>query len=457
MHKFLCFGLFLIGSLLMSAITLNVNLLPKAMAIENKSYNNYDNSQRYEEEYSDGYRVDTSQQSNNDDNYGYDDKNKPPEIFPANKVAELGDEWWQWITGLDSDIVNPFTEFGQSGCDVGLQDNGKYLFLVGSAIDNDTGFPEHECGVKQGTSILFPIVNVLCDDLEVGTIFFGANEQEQRICANNLAVNASNLHVNIDGYEVRDPEQYRVDSPAGGFEFTAVEDNPVSIPVGNGTGVADGYWILLKPFKPGEHTITFSGQLNFPDGSAFQAGATYFLEVKPVEKSYGSKSYQQNYPTDYQQDYPTDNNSTDYQQDYPTDNNSTDYQQDYPTDNNSTDYQRNYPTDNNSTDYQQDYPTDNNSTDYQQDYPTDYQRDYPTDYQRDYPTDYQRDYPTDYQRDYPTDYQRDYPTDYQRDYPTDYQRDYPTDYQRDYPTDYQRDYPTDYDTTDYPLNYPTDY
>ena len=290
------------------------------------------------------------------------DKNKPPEIFPANKVAELGDRWWQWISGLDSDKVNPFTDFGQSGCDVGLQENGKYLFLVGSAIDNDTGFPEHECGIKQGTSILFPIVNVLCDDLEVNTIFFAANETDQRICANSLAGNPSNLTVNIDGYEVRNPEQYRVDSPAGGFEFTAVEDNPVRIPPGNGTGVADGYWILLKPFKPGEHTITFSGQLNFPVNLTTEAGATYFIEVKPVEKSYGSDRYQQNYPTDYQQNYPTD-----YQQNYPTD-----YQQNYPTNYNTTDYQQNYPTD-----YQQNYPTD-----YQQNYPTDYQQNYPTDYQQ---------------------------------------------------------------------------
>ena len=183
MHKFLCFGLFLIGSLLMSAISLNGNLLSNAMAIENNSYNNYDdNSQRYEEDYSDSYRVDPSQQSNNnDEDYGYaDDKNKPPEIFPANKVAELGDRWWQWISGLDTNIVNPFTETGQAGCDVGLQDDGKYLFLVGTNKNfttyPDNGFPEHECAVKQGTSILFPIVNVICDDLEVGTVFFGATE-----------------------------------------------------------------------------------------------------------------------------------------------------------------------------------------------------------------------------------------------------------------------------------------
>jgi hypothetical protein len=324
MHKFLCFGLFLIGSLLMSAISLNGNLLSNALAIENNSYNNYDdNSQRYEEDYSDSYGVDPSQQANNnDEDYGYDDdKNKPPEIFPANKVAELGDRWWQWISGLDSNIVNPFTETGQKGCDVGLQDDGRLLFLVGTQKNfttyPDNGFPEHECGIKQGTSILFPIVNVICDDLEVGTVFFGATEQDQRICANIIAGNASDLHVNIDGYEVIDPEQYRVDSPAGGFELSAVEDNPVGIPEGNGTGVQDGFWILLKPLKPGEHTITFSGKIT---STGTDAGATYFLDVKQAEKSYGSSSYQQNYPTDYSQNYPT----AGYQQNYPTD-----YQQNY--------------------------------------------------------------------------------------------------------------------------------
>ena len=119
----------------MSAITLNGNMLSKALAIENNSYNNYDNSQRYDEDYSDSARVDPSQQpNNNDENYGYDDKNKPPEIFPANKVSELGDRWWQWVSSLNNITdPNPFTDLGQSGCDVGLQDDGRLLFLVGSA------------------------------------------------------------------------------------------------------------------------------------------------------------------------------------------------------------------------------------------------------------------------------------------------------------------------------------
>ena len=38
MDKILCFGLFLIGSLLMSTLTLNVNLLSNAMAQEYDKY-----------------------------------------------------------------------------------------------------------------------------------------------------------------------------------------------------------------------------------------------------------------------------------------------------------------------------------------------------------------------------------------------------------------------------------
>lgn len=257
----------------------------------------------YDDDY-DSYYEDYNRYGYDDDNGGYLEEDKKSKIFPANKVSELGDRWWQWISSINANIVNPFTETGQAGCDVGLQDNGKLLFLVGS-IKNvtafpDTGFPEHECGIPKDTSILFPIVNVICDTLEVNTPFFGADETTQRICANSLTDTFDNLTVTIDGFEVKNPEQYRIDSPAGGFAFTAVENNPVGIPAGNGTGVQDGFWILLKPLKPGEHTITFSGALDFsqvtPINDILEYGATYFLEVQSDKQSY--------YPEDYNQDYP---------------------------------------------------------------------------------------------------------------------------------------------------------
>ena len=325
---------FLMSTLVMLASPFaNLPIFSNVMAQEENSYNNYEKSEKYDD-YNDNYRANTYQPSNyedgygynnnsygynnndgygynnhdgygynNKDGYGYKDKNKTPQIFPANKVSELGDRWWQWISGINinSTGVNPFTDTGQAGCDIGLQDDNTLLFLVGSLKDPATGdFPEHECGIPAGTSILFPIVNVICDTLEVNTPFFGANETAQRICANNLTDTYDNLTVNIDGLEIKNPEQYRIDSPAGGFSLTAVENNPVGIPAGNGTGVQDGFWILLKPLKPGEHTITFSGALDFSQvpgiNSILEYGATYFLDVQSDKKSY--------YPEEYNQDYP---------------------------------------------------------------------------------------------------------------------------------------------------------
>jgi hypothetical protein len=243
--------------------------------------------------------------SDNRKDNGYDDSDKNLQIFPANKVAELGDRWWQWAASLNvEENPNPFTETGQEGCDVGLQENGKLLFLVGTSKNfttyPDNGFPVHKCEIKKGTQILFPIVNTICDTLEVNTPFFGANETAQRICANNLANTAFDLHANIDGFEVKNPEQYRVDSPAGGFTLNAVENNPVGIPAGNGTAVQDGFWILLKPLKPGEHVISFSGAFDFRQvpglGVILEYGATYLLDIQPSEKSYYPDDYhQQNY------------------------------------------------------------------------------------------------------------------------------------------------------------------
>src|ERR687897_2014088 len=219
---------------------------------------------------------------------GYDDNDKNLQIFPANNVAELGDRWWQWIVSLNNITdANPFTETGQAGCDVGLQDDGRLLFLVGSPSDPPLSgiFPVHDCKIKEGTSILFPIVNVFCAAFETNP---PQNESQTRKCANEAQDRAFDLQLEIDGKEIQNLErQYRVDSPPGGFEFTAVLGNPATSLLGSSIGVSDGVWILLKNLPPGEHTITFSGKFDFTgiigggEEVIVDAGATYNLNVIP--------------------------------------------------------------------------------------------------------------------------------------------------------------------------------
>ena len=100
-----------------------------------KKYNSYEQNDEmniydkklYENSYEPNYEMEKKYNSYEPD-YGKD-TNKKTQIFPANKVAELGDRWWQWGFGLDTTVVNPFTELGQAGCDVGLQDMVDYSFL----------------------------------------------------------------------------------------------------------------------------------------------------------------------------------------------------------------------------------------------------------------------------------------------------------------------------------------
>jgi hypothetical protein len=194
--------------------------------------------------------------------------------FRGSSLEQWGDTWWQFFYSLDTSVTgNPFADTSGALCDIGLQ--GNMLILAGT-----TGGVQPEprtCTVKPGTGILIPLVNVVCNNLEVGTIFFGATESEQRICSQQIIdqVDPGSLVATVDGVAV---QPVRVQSPPGGFQFTAAPNNPFATPPGAGTGVSDGYWLLLHPLPPGEHIITVGASIpNF----GFQTGVTYSIIVQP--------------------------------------------------------------------------------------------------------------------------------------------------------------------------------
>jgi hypothetical protein len=194
--------------------------------------------------------------------------------FRGSSLEQWGDSWWQFFFALDTSVTgNPFTDTTGALCDIGLQ--GNMLFLVGTT----TGLVQPEprtCMVKPGTSILIPLVNVVCNTLEAPP-FFGATEPEQRACSQGIMeqVDPSSLVATVDGVSV---QPIRVQSPPGGFQFTAAPNNPFATPPGVGTGVADGHWLLLHPLPPGEHIITVGASIpNF----GFETGVTYNIIVQP--------------------------------------------------------------------------------------------------------------------------------------------------------------------------------
>jgi len=209
------------------------------------------------------------------------------EVLPPNQlVAKLGDKWWQWGFAINTkQDADPFSNTGQAGCDIGLQKNLNVIFLVGSIPSDPTKIIEHNCSIPVGKSIFFPILNVACNSLDAPP-FFGKNEDEQRECSKGFADKAIDLAVTIDGKSLKHPQQYRIDSPKGGFKFTAVENNPFATPVGQGTGVSDGYLVYLTPPSLGKHKISFTGTFDLDNNGKFDPtkdvkfAAIYNISVK---------------------------------------------------------------------------------------------------------------------------------------------------------------------------------
>jgi len=143
--------------------------------------------------------------------------------------------------------------------------------LAGTTGDTNTA--TRSCTIKTGSSILVPLINVECSELEDKLDTFAKLSE----CASNFADDFTDLSLVIDGRQVGGLTDLRVQTNL--FTFESVEGNIFGRPAISSTiSVSDGYWALIRPLPPGEHTISFGG--SYPPGD-FTTQTTYNLTVQP--------------------------------------------------------------------------------------------------------------------------------------------------------------------------------
>ena len=175
--------------------------------------------------------------------------------------AEWSGAWWKWALSVPGDR-NPILDPDGGFCAEGQ--SGRVWFLAG----NFGGTVERSCTVPPGKAIFFPIVNFICVATEPEE-----TEQMERDCANGFIDGISFLEVILDGEKVTMLRNHRAESPA--FNVTLPEGNLFGLDPGvYGPAVSDGYWVMLKPLKPGKHELSFQGT-----ASGFHLEVTYHLEV----------------------------------------------------------------------------------------------------------------------------------------------------------------------------------
>ena len=194
----------------------------------------------------------------------------PPQASPhGHTYAEWAAKWWQWA--LTQPVAsNPVLD--PNGADCAEGQSGHVWFLAGSF---DSAPVTRTCTIPTGRALLVPVINYA---------YFAFLEDppgqrtEDYVRSQVAVAKATALTASIDGVAVPDVASYYEQSTL--FSVTLPADNLFGLPAGFvlEPSADAGYYLMVPPLPRGEHTISFSGTLAFPDRE-FSIDVTYHLTI----------------------------------------------------------------------------------------------------------------------------------------------------------------------------------
>lgn len=179
----------------------------------------------------------------------------PPRAHPFGLTfSQWSARWWQW--GLSQPGTAPLVDPTGAHCADGQ--SGPVWFLAGSFTSDVV---TRRCTVPTGKALLFPVVND-------GAFAFPTDPPSQKTEAflrgqvDPPVRGATGLSATIDGVSVPDIKaRYFEDSAL--FSVTVPAENIFGLPGGTvvGPSADAGYYLMVLPLPPGQHTVHFTGTL----------------------------------------------------------------------------------------------------------------------------------------------------------------------------------------------------
>lgn len=182
-------------------------------------------------------------------------------------------KWWQWALS-EPQITNPLIDRTGEFCATGQQPP---VWFLGGTF----GFSkvDRSCTVPSGVALLFPVYNGECSTAEEPTKKTYAQLRDCVIQGNLSPGSQLSMMASVDGREIKDLNNYRVESQL--FNLSLPEHNVLGVDKGSTQAVADGWFVMLEPLPNGNHTIKFKSVVIDPTGEQnFSTENTYNLKVE---------------------------------------------------------------------------------------------------------------------------------------------------------------------------------
>lgn len=190
--------------------------------------------------------------------------------------SNLAANWWQWALSAPTP-TNPLIDPDGRNCATGQ--SGSTWFLAGTT----GGTAERTCTVPRGKSIFFPVVNGAWNAFinDPATTKALPNMRAGIACI----VGDNVFSASVDGTPVtpvyEQSRVFTVQLPADNIFGAVPSGDPATQLVVKNLLLAPssdlGYYVLLRPLSPGQHTISFSNVANTTCSS--DLSVTYHLTI----------------------------------------------------------------------------------------------------------------------------------------------------------------------------------
>jgi hypothetical protein len=188
-----------------------------------------------------------------------------PESRPyGTSCSEWTAKWWQWVLGVpksDSPLID------DTGNNSAKNQMGPVWFLAGTL----QGQAERFCTIPPDKAILFPVINFEASVAEED----GTTEEELAARAKFEMDQITEMRAMISGTNIDELKQYRIKSPL--FNVALPDDNVLELPAQTTKMISEGYWLFLKPLKPGKYDLYSFGSCL---AGRIKIGISYHLTIE---------------------------------------------------------------------------------------------------------------------------------------------------------------------------------